>query len=87
MIRNLAAAIILLAATNAGLANTALSDTASSATQILAGHGKPGDSATSSSNPDITVRVLDNGWVERTNTRYGTVATINPAGPTQHRSR
>jgi hypothetical protein len=46
--------------------------------KIVAGHGMPGDMARSKSDPDVTFRVLDNGKVERTNSRLGTVFITNP---------
>ncbi|MGE8106482.1 hypothetical protein ACQKP1_22585 [Allorhizobium sp. NPDC080224] len=57
---------------------TLLSENASPITQITQGHGSPGDSATSQSDPNVTFRVLDNGWVERTNSRYGSRSIIDP---------
>ena len=44
--------------------------------RILAGEGRPGDSATTGSG--ITYRVLPNGTVEMRNPRYGTVKYSNP---------
>jgi hypothetical protein len=57
---------------------TLLSENASPIARITQGHGSPGESATSQSDPNVTFRVLDNGWVERTNSRYGLRSIIDP---------
>jgi len=70
--------IVVMSATSGAFANTTLSETASPIAKITQGHGASGDTASSSSDPDVNFRVLDNGKVERTNGRYGIVSTIDP---------
>lgn len=62
----------------AALAVGPLPEGTSQLNAILQGHGQPGDTAISRSNPDVSFRVLDNGLIERTNARYGTVVYVNP---------
>jgi hypothetical protein len=71
-----AAAVIAL--TTSAYATSLLSETASPIAKITQGHGNPGDTASSTSDPNVTFRVLDNGKVERTNSRYGIVSYIDP---------
>ncbi|MEA1844772.1 MULTISPECIES: hypothetical protein [Agrobacterium] len=79
MINKLAiAAFSLIAASSAASATSMLSEAASPIAKITQGHGKPGDTATSVSDPDVTFRVLDSGKVERTNKRFGTAAIVDP---------
>jgi len=59
-------------------ANGPLGAGASPVDVIVQGHGQPGDAATATSNRNVTFRALDNGYVERTNKRFGTVSVINP---------
>ncbi|WP_123195378.1 hypothetical protein [Pannonibacter phragmitetus] len=82
-------AVALITVTSNAFATGALSDAASPATKIIQGHGQPGETATSNSNPDVSVRVLENGNVERTNSRFGTVTIIDPKAEHLkiHRSR
>lgn len=77
----------IAAATSGAVANTIVSSSASQIVKITAGHGMPGDTATSKSNPEISVRVLENGWVERTNKHFGTSAIFNPASDARRRLR
>ncbi|MCT7664210.1 hypothetical protein [Shinella kummerowiae] len=72
------ALIVVMSVTSGAFANTTLSETASPISKITQGHGASGDTASSSSDPDVSFRVLDNGKVERTNSRYGIVSTIDP---------
>lgn len=79
MMKKIAVSIIALTAlTSTAFATTLLSDSASPIAKITQGHGNPGDTVTSTSDPDVTFRVLDNGKVERVNRRYGTVSYIDP---------
>lgn len=39
---------------------------------IIHGKGKPGDSVVSASDSSVTYTVLDNGLIQRTNSRFGT---------------
>ncbi|MUO87785.1 hypothetical protein [Agrobacterium vitis] len=70
------AAVLAIAPT--AFAYTTLDKAASPMTRIMQGHGTPGETASSMSNPDVSVRVLESGKIERTNSRYGTVAIIDP---------
>jgi hypothetical protein len=72
------AAVALISANSGAFAYTLLSESAPPIAKIIQGHGNPGDSATSKSDPEVTFRVLDNGWVERTNSRYGSVSIVDP---------
>ena len=55
--------VALLSVTSGAFANTILSETASPIAKITQGHGNPGESASSASDPDVSFRVLDNGKV------------------------
>lgn len=80
MIKNLTiTAFVLVAATSTAFANSILGEAASPIAKITDGHGNAGDAATSVSDPNVSFRVLDNGWVERTNNRYGTTTITDPA--------
>ncbi|MCQ4633387.1 hypothetical protein GB927_025330 [Shinella sp. CPCC 100929] len=79
MMKQIAVTVVsLLSVTSGAFANTMLSETASPIAKITQGHGNPGESASSTSDPDVSFRVLDNGKVERTNSRYGSVSIIDP---------
>ncbi len=79
MIKKIAVSVVALTVlSSTAFATSTLSETASPAASILEGHGNPGDTATSKSDPDVSVRVLENGKVERTNSRYGTVTIVDP---------
>ena len=79
MIKQIAVSLVaVIAITSTAFAYTSLDKTASPVAVIIQGHGNPGDTASSVSNPDVSVRVLDNSKVVRTNNRYGTVMTIDP---------
>lgn len=80
-------AIALGAATSTAFATSVLSEAASPATNVLEGHGQPGDTATSKSDANVSLRVLENGKVERTNSRYGTVMIVDPKAEQQRRHR
>lgn len=45
---------------------------------MLQGEGKPGEVVVSSSNPDVVYTFLPNSWIEKKNTRYGTVEYRRP---------
>lgn len=79
-------AILLLAATSAS-ANSGMNQTHSLLGSIVQGHGKPGDTARSQSDPDVTFRVLESGKIERTNERLGTVSISNPQAEWNRTSR
>ncbi|MFJ1310865.1 hypothetical protein [Agrobacterium pusense] len=81
------AAFALIAATSATFANSILSDAASPITKITRGHGNPGDTATSVSDPNVNFRVLDSGKVERTNSRLGTTSIIDPSEEVRRNNR
>jgi hypothetical protein len=68
------------------LANGPLAPEASHVDAIVQGHGKPGETAVAKSNSNVTFRVLDNGIVERTNKRFGTVSVTDPRAEL-HKSR
>jgi hypothetical protein len=70
--------LLFAAASASASANRGMNATSSVLGSIVQGHGKPGDTARSLSDPDVTFRVLDNGKVERTNERLGTVSITNP---------
>lgn len=70
--------IAVVAFTSNALATSLLNETASPIAKITQGHGNPGDTASATSDPDVTFRVLENGKVERTNSRYGIVSYIDP---------
>lgn len=79
MIRYIAVSVgTFVALTSTAFATSLLSENATPIARITQGHGQPGETATSVSDPDVTFRVLDNGKVERTNSRYGTVSYIDP---------
>lgn len=79
MKRLIISAIALVAITSGAFAGMPYNRAVSQIAKIIEGHGHPGDTAVSRSNPDIRVRVLKDGRVERTNSRYGTVSIIDPA--------
>ncbi len=81
------AAVALLSVASGALANTILSETASPIAKITQGHAAPGDTASSVSDPNVSFRVLDNGKVERTNSRYGSVTILDPAADYQKSNR
>lgn len=88
MIKNLTiAAFALVAATSTAFANSILSEAASPIAKITRGHGNAGDTATSASNPEVSFQVLDNGMVERTNSRFGTTTIIDPSAELRKNSR
>ncbi|MFS8121729.1 hypothetical protein QD336_04830 [Rhizobium sp. BR 250] len=88
MIKNLTvAAFALIAATSTAFANGILSNTASPIAKITQDHGNAGDTATSVSNPEVRFRVLDNGMVERTNSRFDTSMMIDPSAELRERNR
>jgi len=60
------------------LANQPINPDASQISRITQGHGQPGETATASSDPNVSFRVLDNGWIERSNKKYGTVTITDP---------
>jgi hypothetical protein len=72
------ASLALVLTAPSAMATGPLPDGTSRLNAILQGHGQPGDTATSASNPEVSFRVLENGLIERTNARYGTVAYVNP---------
>ena len=81
MIKKIAVSVVALTVlSSTAFATSTLSETASPAASILEGHGNPGDTATSKSDPDVSVRVLENGKVERTNSRYGSIRRQNICG-------
>lgn len=75
--------VAMVALTSSAFATSLLSETASPIAKITKGHGNPGDTASATSDPDVTFRVLDNGKIERTNSRYGTVSYIDPQAESQ----
>lgn len=81
------ALVALMSVTSGAFANTVLSETASPVSKITQGHGTPGETASSASDPNVSFRVLDNGKVERTNSRYGIVSIVDPAGEYLKKSR
>lgn len=88
MIKNLTiAAFALIAATSTAFANGILSDTASPIAKIIQDHANAGDTAISASNPEVRFRVLDNGMVERTNSRFDTSMMIDPSAELRDRNR
>lgn len=79
MIKHIAVSVCtFVALTSTAFATGLLSENATPIARITQGHGEPGETATAASDPDVTFRVLDNGKVERTNRRYGTVSYIDP---------
>lgn len=72
------ASFALISMSSTVLAIEPISERTSRLNAILQGHGQPGETVTSRSNPEISFRVLVNGLVERTNARYGTVSIVNP---------
>ncbi|MBR2691656.1 MAG: hypothetical protein IKE42_27690 [Aquamicrobium sp.] len=73
-------ALIIVAATATGaFANSGSNPTNSELDRILQGHGSAGEAAGSVSNPDISYRVLANGDLEKTNTRYNRVEIVKPS--------
>lgn len=88
MIKNIAiAAFALVAASSVASANGLLSDSAPPIAKTTENHGKPGDTAVSVSNPEVTYRVLKNGMVERTNSRFDTTTYIDPTAVLRDRNR
>lgn len=88
MIKNIAiAAFAFIAATAAASANGLLSDSATPITKMIENHAKPGDKAVSVSNPEVTYRVLENGMVERKNSRFDTTTYIDPTAVLRDRNR
>lgn len=86
--RQIAVAVAaLMAATSGASATMALSETASPAAKIAQGHGNPGESASSSSDPDVGFRVLESGKIERTNSRNGSVSIIDPQADARRKNR
>ncbi len=73
-------ALIIVATTaTAAFANSGSNPTSSGLDRILQGHGSAGEAAGSVSNPDISYRVLANGNLEKTNTRYNRVEIVKPS--------
>lgn len=84
MIKTIVSSAVALALlTSSAYATSLLSENASAITRITQGHGSPGETATSTSDPDVTFRVMDNGRIERTNSRYGIVTYIDPKSDAQ----
>ena len=79
--------LAVMSVTSGAFANTILNETASPVSKITQGHGAPGDTASSSSDPDVSFRVLDNGKVERTNSRYGIVSIVDPMADYRKKNR
>ena len=80
----------LLLSSAASLANSTAASHLSTLGKIIGGHAAPGETATSTSNPEVTYRVLDSGAIEMTNTRYNTVQIVQPTwtqgmGPRENR--
>lgn len=73
------ALIIVAAMTSTALANSGSNSTNSDVSKILQGHGSSGDTARSASNPDVSYRVLPNGNIEKTNSRYNRVEIVKPS--------
>ncbi|WP_439604237.1 hypothetical protein [Shinella sp.] len=82
----LIAPLALLSMASAAMATAPLPEGGSKLNAIVQGHGQPGDIAVSTSNPEVSFRVLDNGLVERTNSRFGTVSYVNPEHEAQFRN-
>lgn len=79
MKRRLIAALALTLATAASaFANSGANMPMSALDKILQGHGQPGETATSSANPDISYRVTENGTIEKVNARFDTVEVVKP---------
>jgi hypothetical protein len=86
MNRLLIASLALVSLASAAMATAPLPEGGSKANAILQGHGRPGDTAVSTSNPEVSFRVLNNGLVERTNARFGTVSYVDPKHDAQFRN-
>ncbi|CAD0216676.1 hypothetical protein AGRHK599_LOCUS4939 [Rhizobium rhizogenes] len=69
---------VLFSGTSAVMAFEPLPEGTSKLNAIVRGHGELGDTVISTSNPDVSFRLLENGVVERTNSRYNTVTYSRP---------
>lgn len=70
-----------IVATQASATGT-LSANANAVDRITQGHGQPGDTASSRSDPSVTFEVMQDGRVKRTNGKFGTVSISNPVAET-----
>ncbi|CDZ25176.1 hypothetical protein [Neorhizobium galegae] len=70
--------VALAAVAGPALANGPLASGVSQVDAIVQGHASPGDAAVATSDRNVKFRVLDNGAVERTNKRFGTVSVTDP---------
>ncbi|MGO4558547.1 hypothetical protein [Mesorhizobium sp. 2RAF21] len=73
------ALLIAAAMTSSALANSGSNPTSNGVDKILQGHGSSGDTAKSTSNPDVSYRVLANGDIEKANSRYNRVEITKPS--------
>lgn len=78
-------ALALVLTAPSAMAIGPLPDGTSRLNAILQGHGQPGDTAVSRSNPEISFRVLESGLIERKNNRYGTVVYVDPKAEARER--
>lgn len=75
----IAIALALMAATaSPTFANSGMTPERSTLDRILQGHGKPGETATSVSNPAISYVVREDGKLVKTNTKFGTTEVVQP---------
>lgn len=72
------ASLALVLTAPSAMATGPLPEETSRLNAILQGHGRPGDTAFSTSSPEVSFRVLESGLILRTNTRFGTVVYVNP---------
>lgn len=70
--------LALVAPANA-FANSGSNVPASTLDKILQGHGMPGDTAMSTSNPDVLYRVTDSGTIVKVNSRFDTEEIVQPS--------
>lgn len=73
----IAIAILSGVATSA-YATSTLSERAGKVDRIVQGHGQPGDTATSMSEPSVSFEVMSNGLVKRVDAKYGIITVIDP---------
>lgn len=73
------ALIVVAAMTSSTFANSGSNPTSSDVDKILQGHASGGDTARSTSNPDVSYRVLANGNIEKTNSRYNRIEVTKPS--------
>ncbi len=77
-IRIAIALALLSASASQSFANSARIPDVSTLARILQGHGEPGESATSVSNPAISYVVREDGKLVKTNTKFGTTEVVLP---------